>query len=148
MAIQIDIKKSFDTLHWNLVLQALNSFGFCKELCNWISNIFNSTRISVLLNGSPAGFFSCSLGVWQGDLLSPLLFNIVEDFLSRYLSSLRVSSALQLLSTRRNFIAPFHLLYVDDIAIVCKAFIRNVDTLRATFDLYERIFGQSVSVQK
>ena len=84
----------------------------------------------------------------QRDPLSPLLFDITEDFLSRYLSSLSNSGALQLLPTGRNYAALSYLLYADDTMTFCKASIKNVDTLRATFDLYKRISNQSVSVEK
>ena len=95
MAIQIDIKKAFDTLNWDFILQVLKGFGFCDKFCNWVSNIFNYARISVLINGVLAGFFKCSRGVRQRDPLSPLLYDIAKEFLSRYLSALCNFGVLQ-----------------------------------------------------
>ena len=48
--------------------------------------IFSYARISVMMNGVPKGYFKCSRGVRQGDSLSPILFCLAEDFLSRWLS--------------------------------------------------------------
>ncbi|KAK2657383.1 hypothetical protein Ddye_010440 [Dipteronia dyeriana] len=53
---------------------------------DWIDCILRSLRLSVLIDGSPKGYFHCSIGVYRGDPLSPLLFGIAEDFLSRLLS--------------------------------------------------------------
>ena len=88
VAIKIDIRKAFDSLRWSFIIKVLSAFGFSSKLCGWITSIFSSARISVLINGSPEGYFACSRGVRQGDPLSPLLFGIAEDFLSRYLSKL------------------------------------------------------------
>ena len=44
-----------------------------------------TVRFSVLINGSPAGFFGSSHSLCQGDPLSPLLFLLVMEVLSRLL---------------------------------------------------------------
>ncbi|KAK1549712.1 hypothetical protein Q3G72_006607 [Acer saccharum] len=62
------------------------AFGFSSIFVDWIDGILRSSRLSVLLNGVPEGYFYCSRGVRQGDQLSPLLFGIAEDFLGRLLT--------------------------------------------------------------
>ena len=147
-AIQMDIAKAFDTMDWRFILKVLKSFGFSDTFCSWISNIFQSANISVLVNGSPSGFFSCSRGVRQGDPLSPLLFNIAEDFLSRYLTELYNSGALSLCAAGRNMISPSHLLYADDILLFCQASVSNLKTIKFAFDLYGQLAGQVLSIEK
>ena len=45
----------------------------------------STVKFFILINGSPSDFFGSSRGIWQGDPLSPLLFDIVMEGLSRML---------------------------------------------------------------
>ena len=148
MAIEVDIKKAFDTLEWRFLLKVLKCFGFSDLFGSWINNILGSARISILINGYPEGFFSCSRGVRQGDPFSPLLFNIAEDFLSRYLSALCTAGAVDPMRASRNVQVPSHLLYADDVLLFCKATRMNAEALKYAFDLYGRLSGQIVSTEK
>ena len=108
MAMKIDICKAFDTIRWDFIHSVLFSFCFSSRFISWVSSIFDSARISILINGQPQGYFGCSRGVRQGDPLSPLLFVIAEDFLSRLLTSLNVSGKLNAISSSHNVNAPTH----------------------------------------
>lgn len=73
IAIKLDTVKAFDTLDWSFLLQVLTSFGFDKKFVFWVQAILAFARLSILVIGTPKGYFSCSRGVRQGDPLSPLL---------------------------------------------------------------------------
>ncbi|XP_026399696.1 uncharacterized protein LOC113295580 [Papaver somniferum] len=72
VGLKLDITQAFDTVSWS-----------------FISEVFRrSARISILLNGSPEGFFKINRGPRQGDPLSPLIFVLIEDVLSRNFTKL------------------------------------------------------------
>ena len=55
--------------------------GFKAKWVNWIKRCITTTSFSVMINGSPEGFFNNTRGLSQGDFLSPYLFVIgIEVF--------------------------------------------------------------------
>jgi len=55
--------------------------GFSPTWCEWISNVMSRGSVAVKVNDNIGQYFQTRKGVWQGDLLSPILFNIVVDML-------------------------------------------------------------------
>jgi len=127
IAFKIDISKAFDTLNWDFLLKVLQTFGFNVIFCNWIKSISHSAKMSVFLNGAHHGFFSCNRGVRQGDPLSPLLFCIVKEVLSRSINSLVVQGRLDLISASKVSLIPSHCFYADDLMVFCKAKFSNLE---------------------
>uniref|UniRef100_A0A7N2KWC1 K Homology domain-containing protein n=1 Tax=Quercus lobata TaxID=97700 RepID=A0A7N2KWC1_QUELO len=62
----------------------LERSGFCAKWRQLIFFCLSTTRFSILINGSPCGFFGSSRGLRQGDPLSPL-FVLVMEALGRML---------------------------------------------------------------
>ncbi|XP_057774812.1 uncharacterized protein LOC130993791 [Salvia miltiorrhiza] len=148
MACKIDIRKAFDTMNWNFIIQVLRANGFHEKFLNWISIIFKSARISILYNGRTSGYFACSRGVRQGDPLSPILFGLAEDVLSHLITNCVSANQLMPMSFSRATFFPTHLFYADDIIIFCRASARNARKIKEILHYYASLSGQICSNEK
>ena len=83
---KLDVEKAYDHVNWNFLLYLLERCGFCLKWRKWIHYCISTGRFSILINGSPEGFFGSSHSIRQGDSLSPLLFAIVMEALSRMMN--------------------------------------------------------------
>jgi len=63
---------------------------------------------------------SLGSGVRQGDPLSPILFCLAEDALSRSLLAARSNGLIKDISVPRGCVAPSHALYADDMFLFCR----------------------------
>jgi len=61
IAIKVDIRKAFDTLDWNFLLEVLKRFGFSSLFCDWILTILQwdtSLVLEACARGIPSHRFS------------------------------------------------------------------------------------------
>ena len=72
----VDFKKAFDSVPRDLLLNKLLNAGVTGKFFNIIRHIYTSDKACVKTGNTRSDFFGLSLGVRQGCILSPLLFNI------------------------------------------------------------------------
>ena len=108
-------------------------------------------RFFVLINGTPTGFFNSLRGIRQGDPLSPLLFLLVIEVLSRLLKRIEEGGFIcgfQLGASLGDSLDVSHLLYVDDTILFCDACPEQLTYLRKVLTCFEAMTGLRVNMSK
>lgn len=94
-------------------------------------------QYSNLINGNPKGRIKAQRGIRQGDPLSPFLFVLVMNYLSRLLLHLEDKGAIKGVTLSNNYHIS-HLLFVDDILNFVEDNDTYIENLQIALSLFER----------
>ncbi|XP_042067142.1 uncharacterized protein LOC121810441 [Salvia splendens] len=145
LALKLDMAKAYDRVQWPFLLKVLDTMGFSQTWVDMIRRCISSCWFSVLVNGGPAGFFQSSRGLRQEDPLSPSLFVLAADYLSRCLDRLIKGDREMVYRCRKKAPIITHLSYADDIIIFSRAHREAVEKLVGCLDHYIVVSGQLVN---
>ncbi|KAL0400006.1 UNVERIFIED_CONTAM: hypothetical protein Sradi_2343900 [Sesamum radiatum] len=112
-----------------------------------IKNAIENCWFTVLINGETAGFFKSSRGLRQDDLLSPALFILVVEALSRGLDYFFKCNPSMLYQSNCR-IPVTHLSFADDIIIFTNSEEESLMHLTSFLEHYETISGQKINHSK
>ena len=147
--IKLDIEKAYDHVSWSALFYLMERMGFGEKWGRWMKMC--TARFSVLVNGSLVGFFGSSLGLREGDLLSPLLFLLVMEVLSRLLKRTEDGGFLSGFQASPNTSGGLHIshiLFADVTILFCDAFEEQLLHIRMVIIFFEAITGLKVNVGK
>ncbi|KAI5329624.1 hypothetical protein L3X38_029021 [Prunus dulcis] len=95
-------KIDFKHVEWRFMDDVLERKGFGGRWRSWIRGCLESVNFSIMINGRPRGKFTVTRGVRQGDPLSPFLFTLVIDVLSRLMEKAQENNFIHGLITGRD----------------------------------------------
>ena len=114
----IDLEKAFDRVPRKVLWWALRKLLVPEWLVRTIQAMYSGAKSAIRINGQFSAEFGVTVGVHQGSVLSPLLFIIVMEALSR---EFRTG-------------CPWELLYADDLVLVAE----SVEELTRKFSLWKQ----------
>ena len=76
IVVYIDLKGAFDGIWRKGLLYKMSTLGIQGSVLSWMEDYLSGRRQSVVVHGATSGSTSSEMGVPQGAVLSPLLFNL------------------------------------------------------------------------
>jgi retron-type reverse transcriptase len=83
LIISIDTETAFDKIQHHSIIKAIRKLGIEGKYLNIVKTIYDKSIANIILNGEKLKSCPLKSGMRQGCPLSPLLFNIVLEFLAR-----------------------------------------------------------------
>ncbi|KAL9672560.1 hypothetical protein QQ045_028811 [Rhodiola kirilowii] len=148
LIVKLDFSKAYDSVSWEYLDQIQQRMGFGVKWRQWIHECISTPKLAVLINGSPTKEFSMERGLRQGDPLSPFLFLIAAEGLSRMLSKAKELGILRGVEWVKEGERMNHLQYADDTIIFCDAEMEEIKTLRRILKSFEAASGLRINFTK
>ena len=136
MAIKLDLQKAYDRVNWDFTKAVLTNLGFNDTFTRWITNYISTVSYKVMVNGGKSDQFKPSRGLRQGDSLSPYLFILGQEVLSRMLDRELLSGNISGAKASVRSPALTHVMYADDIVLFSKATRHDASILARCLDRY------------
>lgn len=148
MALKLDIAKAFDKVEWHFFDTVMMQMGFCLQWRTWIKMCISTFTYFVLVNGEQSRDIIPKRGLRQGGPISPYLYIICTEGLSRLIKSYIQSNKIHGFRTSRSGPCDSHLFFADDSLVFCKATHEEAQNLAHILQLYKQASGQEVNFSK
>ncbi|XP_056698409.1 uncharacterized protein [Spinacia oleracea] len=122
--------------------------GFPAKWRHWIMQCVTTVSYSILINGEPSQPFKPKCGLRQGDPMSPYIFILVMEVLSRMLSKAEADGCIKGIRIARNTPSISHLFFADDSLFFFKATHESCRELRGIIDSFCEASGEAINFDK
>jgi sorting nexin-29 len=137
----VDFRKAFDSIWRKGLWKVLRSMGYPEKIVRLLEKLYSGTFSAVRVGADITEWFETVVGVLQGCILSPILFNIfLEIIMARALCDLEVGAAI-------NGYLINNLRFADDIAATTES-EKDLQQLVDGIVSESARMGMSVNVEK
>ncbi|KAJ1704151.1 hypothetical protein LUZ63_003930 [Rhynchospora breviuscula] len=146
--LKADINKAFDKLDWNFLERAMRYLNIPEKIISIMLSSFKRAKVTITINGQGDGFIQPTQGLRQGCPMSPYIFIIAMEVLSRWLQEAHTRGLLQ--GVRLAHTSPIitHSIYADDLILVGNTCRAEVDTMTNMLHKFGYVSGLLINPNK
>nr|XP_019069479.1 uncharacterized protein LOC109120276 [Solanum lycopersicum] len=126
----IDLQKAYDIVEWTFLEQVMYGLGFPEMFVQWVSQSFEAAK-----------------GLRQGDPMSPFLFAIAMEYLSRTLKGLRDDKQFKY-HPKCSKLDVTHLCFADDLLLFARGDLESVKAIQSCFSHFSQVSGLQANLNK
>jgi hypothetical protein len=146
--LKLNYEKAYDKVNWNFLLDVLDKRGFGGKWIGWIRKILIRGSVGLIINNTEGEFFQTGKGLREGDPLSPVLFNLVVDILSRMLQKASNDQLIRGLGGNLIEGCVISLQYADDTILFVDDNLESAKTLKWILSYFELMSGMRINYHK
>lgn len=114
VALKLDISKAYDRVSWDYLRYRIQAMGFSEKWIKWMMLCVTTVSYSIHFQNSMIGPINPTRGLRQGDPLSPYLFLLCVEGLSKDLSAAARKGSIKGCKVCNTAPTITHLLFTDD----------------------------------
>lgn len=122
--------------------------GFHVNWIKWVMSCVGSVSYNLVINGQRIGHFTSTRGLRQRDPISPYLFLLMVDTLSKMIVKESVRGNLEGIKIKRDSLLMAHLLFANDAIFFLKAIKVYLLKMERILNLYCQASSQSINSDK
>lgn len=134
--IKADFEKAYDKVRWDFQRKVLLWLGAPSKWCDWIDLCISNAKVVVLVNGIPTQWIKTKRGLRQGCPLSPYLFLLVAESLTRMTKQAARNGLIRGVGPNDNTKIAI-LQYADDAIFFCEAKRKQTRNLLFIWQVFE-----------
>lgn len=146
-AIKFDIAKAFDTVKWSFIVSVLKAMNLPDQFIMWIHTCISTASFSVAVNGSLERFFTSARGIRQGCSLSPYLYVILNNVLSKMLNEAAVNGKFGY-HPHCSGVKLTHLSFADDILVFSDGQVRSLEGIMEVMEQFASFSSLYINASK
>ena len=126
--VKVDLKKAYDTMDWFFIKDMRIAHGFPHHFMKIVFTCISTASFSLVVNGVPLPRLQAKRGLRQGDPMSPLLFVIGMEYLSRILECASIDPLFKYHPICK-LIKLNHLCFADDLMLFSKGNLSSIQII-------------------
>ena len=135
-------------MDWGFLDHVVERKGFNPKWRSWMRACLSSTSFAILVNGNANGWVRATRGLRQGDSLSPFLFTLVVDVLSRMMIRVEEIGLNEGFIVGRGKTRVFLLQFADDTIFFSKASLEHLQNLKLILLVLRQVSRLKINLEK